>query len=187
MTNLILRRCKMEYNESPGFWADTKCNNVLVEDGTFNHNRLYGVWMEINNGECVVRNNVFVGNLKRGINISNTCYLTIEGNTFYGNKEEQIGHWHKGPNRRSLEGDYRTVGLKVIGNHFVATDPEQFLIRLPGFDCISETATFKNNIYYQSGHKLLFEFGQRMDFEQWMTAMKETGSMVADPMFRGLQ
>ena len=97
VTNLILRRCKMEYNESPGFWADTKCNNVLVEDGVFSHNRLYGLWMEINNGECIVRNNVFAGNFDRGINISNTCNLTIEGNTFYGNKKQNNKNYATSP------------------------------------------------------------------------------------------
>ncbi len=184
VTNLILRRCKMQYNDSPGFWADTKCNNVLVEDGIFTHNRLYGVWMEINNGESVVRNNIIAENLERGINISNTCYLTIEGNTFYGNKKEQIGHWHKGPIRNSLEGGFRTVNLKIINNRFVATDPEQYLIRLPEYDYIPETGTFSKNIYYQSGYKGLFEFGKQMDFDQWKTTMKETDSIFADPMFR---
>ncbi len=184
VTNLILRRCKMQYNDSPGFWADTKCNNVLVEDGVFTHNRLYGVWMEINNGESVVRDNILACNLVRGINISNTCHLTIEGNTFYGNKKAQIGHWHKGPIRRSLEGGFRTVNLKVINNRFVATEAEQFLIRLPGYDYIPETGTFANNLYYQSGHRSLFEFGQQMDFDRWQQAVGETGSILADPMFR---
>ncbi len=184
VTNLILRRCKMQYNDSPGFWADTKCNNVLVEDGVFTHNRLYGVWMEINNGETIVRNNVLAYNLERGINISNTCYLTIEGNTLYGNKKSQIGHWHKGPIRSSLDGGFRTVNLKVVNNRFVCTDREQFLIRLPGYDYIPETGTFANNLYYQSGYEPLFEFGKQMDFDQWQKAMRETGSIFTDPMFR---
>ena len=156
---------------------------MLVEDSVFTHNRLYGVWIEICNGETVLRNNVFAENLERGVNVANTCYLTIQGNTFYGNKKSQIGHWHKGPTRQSREGGFRTVNLKIIDNRIVSTDPEQILIRLPGYDYIPETGTFANNLYYQPG-KAAFDFGKKMDFDQWQKAVRETGSIFSDLMFR---
>jgi parallel beta-helix repeat protein len=179
LSNLILRRMKIEHNHAPGFWMDTKCNNVLLEDSLIYSNRLSGVWIEICNGDTVVRNNVIAKNAK-GFNLSNSSHVTAEGNTFYGNKE-QVGYWGKG----GVRSGFRTVDLKMINNRFVASEPGQVLINLPGFDYIPETATFAKNVYYIPGGAPAFMLGgPKMSFEQWQQKMKDTDSIMADPMFR---
>ncbi len=178
LQNLIFRRNKIQHNHAPGIWTDTKCNNVLIEDSLITHNKCSGIWVEINNGETVLRHNIIAKN-SVGINLSNTCHLTVQGNTIYGNTRDQIGNWHRGP----IRSGFRTANLKVIDNRIIATDPKQKLINIPGYDYIPETATFSNNIYYQPD-KAVFGFGKQMDFVQWQKAMRETGSVFADPMFR---
>jgi hypothetical protein len=179
LTNLIIRRNRVQNNQAPGIWTDTKCNNVLVEGSVITDNMLSGLWIEICNGETVLRNNVVARNGK-GINISNACHLTIQGNTIYGNKTDQIGEWHRGAAR----GGFRTVNLKIIDNRIVASDPQQVLVELPGFDYIPETGTFSKNVYYHP-NKAVFGVGrQRMSFDQWQKRMRDTGSIFADPMFR---
>ena len=107
LTNLILRCCKMQHNDSPRFLGGqpnaTMCWLRMASSPTIGF--MASGWRSI-----MARLSYATTSLRKtsatGINISNSCHLTIEGNTLYGNKESQIGNWHKGPiPQTALKGD----------------------------------------------------------------------------------
>jgi parallel beta-helix repeat protein len=179
LSNLIIRRHTVQFNECPGIWADTKCSNLLIEDCRITNNRRAGIWIEICGGDTVVRNNIVAFNVT-GFCLSHSSHVTIQGNTFYGNEESQIGHWHK----RRGRGGYRSAYLKILDNRFVAATPKQGIIVLPGFDYLPELSTVANNLYYSPGAEVFNFGGQKMDFAAWQAKMRDKGSIFADPIFR---
>jgi Carbohydrate binding domain/Right handed beta helix region len=140
LKNLIIRGHVSQWNYCPGIWMDCLCNNVLVEDSLLTDNRTQGLWVEICNGENVVRNNVMANN-GNGILISHTSYLRIYGNIFYNNGT-QIGNWHM--NNEEIRDGWRTVGLKIYDNVMYGANS----VSLPAFTSLWSTIEVGGNLYY---------------------------------------
>ena len=89
---LRMTDCVIRNNNTKGFnrgWgAGNKlalCRGVVIEQCVFEANRSVGLWFDIGNEECVVRNNLFANNEDAGLFYEISYGLRAHDNVFVGN------------------------------------------------------------------------------------------------------
>ena len=83
--SVTLRRVRASFNAGPGLWFDVKNADITVEECTVIGNTGAGIFMEISQGPCLIRNNLAMNN-PTGIVIAETDDCTVVNNTCVRNE-----------------------------------------------------------------------------------------------------
>jgi len=76
-------------NQTRGFWFDSDCENVIVDNAFWCENLTDGIFIEADQGPITIRNSKICFNNTYGI-LSNSANVILENNIIYGNKKSQI-------------------------------------------------------------------------------------------------
>ncbi|MFC1717772.1 right-handed parallel beta-helix repeat-containing protein [Candidatus Poribacteria bacterium] len=208
--NVTIRRVKAFYNRGVGIWFDIYNKHITVENCTAVGNANTGIFIEISDGPCLVRNN-FCMNNSTGIVIAesddctvvhNTCLYNQKGFAMrYGDRPRmyQSGYLngkrieHASIDRKEPQGAF-TVRNLTLSNNIFAYNTQ---VQLDGRHWQKDTwrDAVKNN--YQSDYNLLWAGSSDAALIGWETGMIqrlgnwplrdrwETHSIVAEPGFEG--
>ncbi|MGI8771305.1 MAG: right-handed parallel beta-helix repeat-containing protein [Acidobacteriaceae bacterium] len=135
-------------NQAQGLWFDTDNKNITVQNATLIGNKVANLQVELNIGPVSVANSTLCyGDV--GVNLINSTYLTLTGNTLYGNGGSTV---HTQP-QFYLEG-------KQGGRHFNDWETGQY------YNVISSNVSFSNNVFEDAGSRQ-YVFGTYMMGSDW--------------------
>ncbi|HJY84823.1 MAG TPA: right-handed parallel beta-helix repeat-containing protein [Candidatus Binatia bacterium] len=182
-------------NQARGFWLDTDCIDILMENAFLCQNLTDGVFLEANQGPMILRNNTICQNQESGLLIGNSSNVTLEENTVYGNKDTQI---------RVGGGDARPVtdwetgqAYSLVSDHwiwrknaFAGNAPSQMLMVTTLSPALwqpfGQSLDSHNNVWFEPGQNNVFVVpgGAHVDLKGWQSATgKDANSVFMDPGF----
>ncbi len=135
-------------NQAQGLWFDTDNKNITISNATLIGNKVANLQIELNIGPVSVTNSTLCyGDV--GVNLINSTYLSLAGNTLYGNGGSTA---HTQP-QFYLEG-------KQGGRHFTDWETGQY------HNVISSNISFSQNVFEDNGaHQ--YVFGTYMTGSDW--------------------
>ncbi|HAU37939.1 MAG TPA: hypothetical protein DCX07_09520, partial [Phycisphaerales bacterium] len=193
--NWMVRRHRAVGNHSGGFWLDCDNENLMIEDCYWADNESRGCFIELSQGPITIRNTVIANNGGPGLITSNCRKITLEGNTFYGNRSNaQIAP--RGVKEFSELTNYRTqeqYKLRneewVLKNNTVVSTVLQtppLKVSGPGLELFFKTLTASRNLYFCPDPNQAFEISDvRMSLAKWQEASgQDLDSLFGEPRFR---
>lgn len=208
--SVVLRRVRSSFNAGPGLWFDVNNADITVEECTVIGNIGAGIFMEISEGPCLIRNNLAMHN-PTGIVIAETDDCTVVNNTCVRNErgfavrysdrkgrdqERKANAGNTPPqrlpvDRQEAQGAYTLRNLIVRNNVFAFNTGTQ--LDVSSFTADTWRDAHKNN--YQSDHNLLWSGPGKASLISWQSGAVhdlaawpehthwEQHSVVADPTF----
>jgi hypothetical protein len=77
-------------NEAYGLWLDTDITDVVVRNSFIADNRRRGLFLEAMQGPALIQNNTICNNLQEGVLDGKANGVTLEGNRIFGNGRSQV-------------------------------------------------------------------------------------------------
>jgi parallel beta-helix repeat protein len=181
---VTLRRVRASFNAGPGLWFDVKNADITVEECTVIGNTGAGIFMEISQGPCLIRNNLAMNN-PTGIVIAETDDCTVVNNTCVRNErgfavrysdrkgrgqERKANAGNTPPqrlpiDRQEAQGAYTLRNLVVRNNVLAFNNRTQ--LDAASFTADSWRDAHKNN--YQSDHNLLWSGPGKASLISWQS------------------
>jgi hypothetical protein len=185
----LYRRHTAVNNFARGFWLDYDNAHIHIEDTLVCRNLLDGVFIEASQGPVTLKNSTICHNEKgAGVLSTNSRFVTLEGNTIYGNggsqikvtgdSERRVPDWQTGEQMV-----LRAEGWTLRGNTFVGHHPGQFVIETPNWQHFLRSLTGEGNLWYNPDNPRAFKVGSAVfDFSGWQAVTgQDVGSRFADP------
>lgn len=185
----VFRRNKSVGNFCVGYWFDTACKNILVDEA-YSTNNISGIFFEANQGPLELRNSLIAFNEKSGMISTNSSNITISGNVLFGNTPNQI--WAGGTDFREWTNDTTKETFKfslgnwtVKDNVIVCDKTLQNLINFPGWTPFISSLKAEGNLYFCPGKAKAFLIGNmELDLNDWQTVFdQDLNSIFAEPKF----
>jgi Right handed beta helix region len=186
----IYRNIKSVNNPTHGFWFDSDCENIVMDNLHLVNNR-DGIFLEANQGPIVLRNSLIAFNHTGGLLATNTSRVVLENNIIYGNKDSQIKIFGQGE-RRVYSGPNRLLKFMVrceswsFYNNVIASDKPSALLTLIGWPWFLNSIRAERNLYYCPGNarKAFKLSSSNVSFKQWQDITGEdANSVFAKPGF----
>lgn len=86
----IYRRHKAVNNQTVGLWIDSDSSNILIDGAFLDHNLVFGMFIEANQGPITVTGSTVCYNKGPGVLINNSENITLQNNLMYGNERTQL-------------------------------------------------------------------------------------------------
>jgi hypothetical protein len=90
MHDAVFRRHKARGNHAAGFWLDFDNQNVILEDNLWCGNLKHGLFIEATQGPVTLVNSRLYGNQQWGIRALSSRFITLTGNQIFNNAGQQI-------------------------------------------------------------------------------------------------
>jgi parallel beta-helix repeat protein len=190
----IYRNHTADGNYALGFWLDTDCVDVLIENSRFCENLTGGMFLEANQGPQTLRGNLICNNRGSGLLIGNSTNGLLEKNIFYHNHDTQIrlgGAEARPVTDWETNQTYSLLSKNWVwrNNAVTGTAAQQLFVTTlspPLWDPFQTSFTSDSNVWFRPGgsNGFVIPGGDHVDLAGWKsTTGEEANSSFADPQF----
>jgi len=187
--NGLFKNHKSFQNQTRGFWFDSDCEDIIVDNAFWCDNLTDGIFIEANQGPITIKNSKICFNKSYGI-LSNSANVSLENNIIYGNEKSQI-QFMGGKEivlknfETQKEHRIKPEGWKFSNNVIVGTKKNQILIDTQPWEFFFSTLSLSKNLYYNYENKNCFKIGSSIvTFSEWQNLTGgDLDSIFADPEF----
>ena len=187
----VFRRIEAKDNQTNGFWLDTDCQNVVLEEANLSGNFYPGMFIESCQGPITVRKSVFAFNgSPGGVLTTTSSNVTLDSNILYGNVPTQLSMGGEATResenfecRRNSR--CRTEKWTLKDNIFVAPGATTALHTAP-WEHFLTTLTSSGNLWFSPSRTDAFQVASlRVDLANWRELTgQDLDSCFADPRLR---
>lgn len=177
-------------NQTRGFWFDSDCQDVIVDNAFWCENLTDGIFIEADQGPITIKNSKICFNKTYGI-LSNSANVVLENNIIYGNEKSQIqfsGGKEIVLKNWETKKEYRIKpeNWKWNDNVIAGTKAEQILINTQPWEFFFKTLSCSKNLYYNPENEKVFRIGALLlDFKEWQKLSgQDLDSVFSDPKFK---
>jgi PKD repeat protein len=169
LRDVTFRRFRAFGNLASGFWPDTNCVNLILDDVKICNN-LRGIYLEANEGPILIQDSSISGNGSYGILCANSERVTLRRNRIYNNDGAQIvfgGNAAGRPTGGTVAFNrYWTLEDNIIMGELAMTGGGGTL-----WTNLLATSSFARTTYFSPYRSDIFEInGKRMDLAGWKAA-----------------
>lgn len=192
----VYRRHRAVGNRAPGYWFDTDCADIEVDQAYCAQNYI-GMFIEASEGPTSITNSIISNSETDGIYTEGADNVTLQGNTISGNAGAQIHvlkgvrpvkNWETGENLK-LVAERWTLQKNII----VGADAAPRLVTIGSSagankDLFLSTLMSDENVWFSPKSSDAFNVdGKAKDFSAWQSASKQDAhSRFADPHIANL-
>ncbi len=186
----VYRRHRAVGNAAPGYWFDTDCADIAIEQAFISQNDGPGVFIEASQGPTSVTDCTICDNRKEaGIYSQGGTDVTLQGNILYGNADAQI-RAVKGV--RPIKNWETNAALSLIAekwtmqkNIIVGTDAAPVLADIANGPGFFGTFVSDENVWFSPKKSGIFVVDDKgTDFSGWQSASHQGAhSQFVDPRF----
>jgi parallel beta-helix repeat protein len=177
----VFRRHKARGNHAAGFWLDYDNQNVMLEENLWCGNLKHGLFIEVTQGPVSVEKNKVYGNQEWGIRAIAARAITLIGNEIFNNAGQQI--LLTGPLEREIDNweTQERISLRMEGwtlrDNVIAGS--YTLLETKDWPRFLESLISEANAWRKPYPAGVFRIGANaLSFEDWQLATRQDSSSV---------